>query len=358
MASKRTPGSRPGLIQCDRCGEEYSSSYRRCPFCAEHDEYDDSYDSAPARTSPRSSAGSSGSSGGKRLAKSNRRGGGYRRVSALKIIGWILSLVVIVAAILVVFKVIRPLVQQGDVDDSALKDPVPPVSSSTIPSTPSQGSDPVTTPGVGEQPDVTPEDPGVTATDPSTTTQPSAHDTAKGFTLKKKDFSFTRDWPDPVVLGVTYSPIGSYGTITWTSSDPNIATVDENGKVSPGTQKGSATITATLYNGATQSCTVRNQIGSTSSSSSSSSDSSQTTAPSTSSYKINKEDFTFVVSGEKTQLKVNGYTGSITWSSSNTSVATVSESGICKAIGTGKCTIYATLEDGTKLEAIARVKLS
>ena len=39
MATKR----KSGLIHCDNCGEYYSASYRRCPFC---DEYDDEYEAS------------------------------------------------------------------------------------------------------------------------------------------------------------------------------------------------------------------------------------------------------------------------------------------------------------------------
>lgn len=352
MATKRTPGSRPGLIRCDHCGEEYSSSYRRCPFCDEYDEYEDSYDTAPSRSGSTQtvSRSSTGGNGGKRLVKSNRRGGGYRKVSALKIIGWILSLIVIIAAFLVVFKIIRPLVQQGNVDDSALNDPIPSNSQSIAPDT-TPDVIPDTTPGIGEQPDVSTNIPAASETEDPAPTASSAPGTANGLSLNKEEFSFTSKYPDPVTLKVTFSPAGTSSTVTWTSSNTNYVTVDENGKVSPGPQKGTAIITATIANGVSRTCEVHNQVGSTSSSGSSQ------TSTSTS-YSINKTDFTFYTSGEKTQLNVSGYSGSITWSSSNTSVATVSESGICKAIGNGKCTIYATLEDGTKLEAIARVKLS
>ena len=36
------------LIHCDACGEDYSATYRRCPFCGERND--------PRRAAPRSSA--------------------------------------------------------------------------------------------------------------------------------------------------------------------------------------------------------------------------------------------------------------------------------------------------------------
>ena len=55
---------------CAACGEDYSPTYRRCPFC----------DERPGR----------GGVSGKRVA--NTRGGGYGRpASALKVAIWIIS---------------------------------------------------------------------------------------------------------------------------------------------------------------------------------------------------------------------------------------------------------------------------
>lgn len=335
MATRRTPGSRPGLIRCDHCGEEYSASYRRCPFCDEYDEYDAYETTAPRR------------GGGKRLAKSNRRGGGYGRTSPLRVIGYLISLAVIVAAIYIVVTVISPLIQRGDVPDDVIDDPGP------SQSTPVQDADPDDTdaPDVTDEPDST-DEPDDTDTQPEPTpdTSPTGS-AANGFTLSKKEFSFTADYPDPVTLTVTFIPTGTSGTITWSSSNTDYVTVDQNGKVSRGTQRGTATVTATLDNGVTQSCTVHNQVGGSASSGGE-------TTPGTASAKLSKTDFTFYTAGEKTTLTVSNYSGSVTWSSSNTSVATVSADGVCKAVGSGRCTITATLSDGTKLEAIARCSLS
>ncbi len=351
MAKKRTPGSRPGLIRCDHCGEEYSSSYRRCPFCAEYDEYD-------AYETDDTGEHTSRSSGGKRLAKSNRRGGGYGRVSVFRIIAYIISLAVIAAAIYVVITVIAPLISTGNVD--SIDPDTPPTSASDVSPDTSPDTSPVVSPVVSPDADTDSTEPPVVTDDTPADAAPSptvsaAPGSANGFSLSKKDISFTSSWPDPVTLKVTFTPAGTSGTITWSSSNTDYVTVDQNGKVSAGPQKGVATVTATLDNGVTQTCTVRNQIGS-----------SGTTVtpdptPSTGSYKLNKTDFTFERDGETTKLKVkdssgNEYTGAITWSSTNTSIASVSSDGTCTAVGNGTCNIIATLADGTQLKAIARVK--
>lgn len=339
MATTRKSGSRPGLIHCEHCGEEYSASYRRCPFCDEYEDYE--YEDGSPRA-PRSG-------GGKRLAQSKRRGGGYSRVSPLRIIGYVFSLAVIVAAIYVVVTVIYPLIHTGDLDSIDPNDP--PTGASDVSPTPDSSPDisPDVSPDGAEPPAVT----GDAPVDLSPDTSPSPSSSANGFTLAKTDISFTDQYPDSVTLTVTFIPAGTTGTITWSSSNTSYVTVDQSGKVSPGPQRGTATITATMDNGVTQSCTVRNQI--------SSAGASQSTPSSTGSYKLNKTDFTFEQDGETTKLKVkdssgNEYTGTVTWSSSNTSIASVGSDGTCKAVGNGTCTITATLSDGTKLEAIARVK--
>lgn len=342
MAKTRTPGSRPGLYRCDHCGEEYSATYRRCPFCDEYDEYD------AVETDTTSSR-----NGGKRLAKSNRRGGGYGRVSVFKIIGYLISLAVIVAAIYVVVTVIYPLINSGDV--GTIDPDTPPTSATDVSPDPTQDTSPVISPSPDSETTASPEVTGDADTTPSPSV-PDASGTANGFSLHKSEFSITSKYPDPVTLKVTFIPVGTSGTVTWSSSNPDYVTVDQNGKVSAGPRKGTAIITATLDNGVSQTCKVHNEIGSTGSS-----DPNQSTTTTSGSCKLNKTDFTFERDGETTRLKVidssgNAYAGTITWSSTNTSIASVSSDGICTAVGNGTCNIIATLEDGTQLKAIARVK--
>jgi len=55
---------------------------------------------------------------------------------------------------------------------------------------------------------------------------------------------------DTASLTVAPQPAGAaYGTVTWTSDDEEVATVDENGTVTPGTKAGTATITASTLAG-------------------------------------------------------------------------------------------------------------
>lgn len=338
MAGKRTAGSKPGLIRCDHCGEYYSDTYRRCPFC---DEYGDDYARGDESGEPQAARG-----GGKRLAPSNRRGGGYRKTSPLKIISIVISLAVILAAVWIVVTVLMPLVLRGSV---ATVDPNSPPTQNVNP-------DPDSTPGITGSDPATDSTPPVDATPVPDTTPAPGDGGATGFSLHKSEFAFSDTYPDPVTLKVTFTPAGSSGTVTWTSSAPDVASVDQNGKVSAGSKRGTATITATLSNGVTQTCTVYNQI----SASSSGGNTGTGTGTGTGTYTVNNPDFTFYSAGQQFQLKVNGYTGNVTWTSSNTGIATVSSDGTVTAAGRGKgsCTVTGTLENGATVEAIVRIDIS
>lgn len=69
---------------------------------------------------------------------------------------------------------------------------------------------------------------------------------------------------------------------------------------------------------------------------------------------LNKEDFTLNV-GESYQV-MSENADQVTWTSSNTSVATVNDNGVVTAVSSGSATITATGPDGTTASAIARVR--
>ena len=69
---------------------------------------------------------------------------------------------------------------------------------------------------------------------------------------------------------------------------------------------------------------------------------------------ISNEDFTLFTAGETTNLTVTGASGSVQWSSNDTSVATV-DGGKVTAVGPGVATITATA-DGKSVKAIVRCK--
>lgn len=102
MAEKQAPSRRGGastqnaprrndVIRCDKCGEYYATTYKRCPFC----------DERPGR----------GGGSGRRVA--NTRGGGYGGpVNPVQVVALVISLVLIIAALFIVFTKLLPLFTQ------------------------------------------------------------------------------------------------------------------------------------------------------------------------------------------------------------------------------------------------------
>ena len=329
MANKRTSGTRSALIRCPNCGEDYSVTYKRCPFCDEKAE-EERLRSGEHPEEP-GEGESHGGRGGRRLAGSHsHRGAPW---TPLRIAGTVIPLAIIAAAIWIVVTQIVPLVNRGEMNE-------PPVSTDVVTTQPVEET---TSPTDSAAPEdtVPPE-----TSDTSAPTVP-ADQTATGFTLNREDFTMNDSYPDPVQLVVTFQPDGTTGTITWSSSDPEVATVDSSGLVSRGTKNGSAVITATMGDGTTQTCTVRCSFTNPGSGSSSSS------STSSGSLSLSRTDFTLQKAGEKYQLKVSGTSSTPTWHIGNTSVATISGDGTVTAVGRGNTTVTCTV-DGQTLECIVR----
>ena len=109
MAARRGPGTRAETIHCEFCGEDYAVTYRRCPFCDGKPPAEDAEALDGGHRSGRRLAGESAWEG-------NTRGGGYGGApSPLRIIGTVLSLALIVAAVCIVISIIKPLVDKGQV---------------------------------------------------------------------------------------------------------------------------------------------------------------------------------------------------------------------------------------------------
>ena len=316
MASRRSRDDRPKMIHCEYCGEDYASTYKHCPFCDEvplDDEDFDGDEDSPRRVR-----------GGKRLV-TNTRGGGYGRgPSPLRLVGIIISLAIIIAAVIIVISVIIPLVTKG----SSVTDP------STVESV---------MPTDSAQPSIEPTD------SPEPTETIPADQTATDFTLSLTEFSLSNRYPDPITLTVTFIPEGSTGTITWTSSDPEVASVDETGKVSAGTKTGNATITATMPGGVTHTCLVHNSV-TTGASTSTGSGSGTTTSTALS---LNRTDFNLSKTYPSFQVEVSGTSSTPVWSIGNSAVATVSGDGTVTYVGKGTTTLTCTV-DGKTLTCTVR----
>lgn len=164
------------LIHCPVCGEDYSPTYRRCPFCGERvdvhhvedDDFDDGYvfdgqalfddasaeDQSTAAKGGKRLAAGSGKSGGAPVKKSkNSRYDPPGTINWVRLITFGISLVIIIAALIIVFTVIYPMIHTPDEPEN-----------STIPGTSTvEPSDPTT------DPTTPPVDPN---TDPTTTPDP------------------------------------------------------------------------------------------------------------------------------------------------------------------------------------------
>ena len=208
--TRRQSSRRSDVIRCENCGEDYSVTYKRCPFC----------DERPSR----------GGISGKRVA--NTRGGGYGRpASALKTATWIGSFLVVIAAMVIIYRFMGAPLFGGN------KDPNSSASGSQNSSASTSTPDPVSSGG--------------------DTSNPPAAPAVESIVLNQNDI--TIDANGSAQLTASLLPAGAEGEVTWTSSDESAATVDaagnvtnvntgsSNAKVTITASCGSATAQATVY---------------------------------------------------------------------------------------------------------------
>ena len=298
--------------QCPKCGEEYSDTYRTCPFCEE--------EAAIKKGRPLRRRS------GKRVEKRQRDSSGGAGGIMLLLTG-----VIILGVVGYVFfgeqvadaMGIRSDPVQADEDPAA--DPPPAGPGEDEPAQPDPAPDSTDQPPAPAEGDQTNPSGGDAPAQPDVPPEP-----AGPLTLSQTSFS--------IAAGETalLTTSGGAGEVSWSSSNENIATV-EGGSVT-GKAGGTVTITATAGEESVA-CTVT-----------------ITGDPWVSDAKLslNKADFTFG-SSETVQLKVKGTDSPAVWSSANTAVATVSESGLVKWAGKGTTTVTATV-DGQTLECIVRGK--
>jgi uncharacterized protein YjdB len=129
-------------------------------------------------------------------------------------------------------------------------------------------------------------------------------------------------------------------TVTgYKSSNTDVATVNSSGKVT-GVAAGTATITVTMRTGATARCKV-------------------TVQPVTKSLSLSRTTLTLQTKKSATLKATRNPSGAketITWKSSNTSVATVNSSGKVTAVKAGTATITAQTSNGKKATCKVTVK--
>ena len=307
------------MKRCPICGENYSDTYKSCPFCEEE------------AALQRGNQLRRGGRGGKRASSGNKRGQ-PNLLSPILVI-----LILIMAALLVYLLFGDKIADQlaGNQEDPGTEEVTP------APPTLDENEDEDTTaPEVGTDTDDQDDGEGTGDTAEETDLTALPETLARSY-LGAPKTEFTMSVGDD---SIPLTASGGSGSYTWSSSDENIATVDADGKVSA-VSAGQATITVTDGSGK-GTCMVRVKGGTSSGQT--------TTTPSSSAPKLSSTDFTTHVGDPDVQLKVSGTTSSVTWASKNTGIATVSGSGVVKAVSAGTTTITATV-DGKVLECIVRV---
>ena len=150
-----------------------------------------------------------------------------------------------------------------------------------------------------------------------------------GISLSKTTVSLIEGEAETITATVT--PSSATQTVTWTSSNESVATVDDNGTITA-VEAGTATITATTVNSLTASCEVT------------------VTAPDASSISLDVTELTLYVGSSytltATVLPENAADKTVTWTTSDETVATVSTDGLVNGVKTGTATVTATTING------------
>ena len=291
-------------VKCGRCDRRYSALRNKCPHCGAYKNRDGKNPSAGTNTRWQ------------------------------VIVGAIVLLAIIAAAIILI--------------TVSLKDRAPEPAPSAKPSstaaspgvTSMEGTDPTPSalPGADETPAPTP---------PPTPT-PTPEPVVNAITLSRSDFTlFTVG--EQYTITATISPAGSKATIVWISEDPDVATVDENGTVTA-VDRGDVVVSATA-GGVTAECWVR--VRADAPKTSTGGDSGGSTGSGKAS--LSHTDVTIHSAKSETfNLKVKnaGEDAVISYSSGNSSIASVTSDGVVKAVGNGNTRITVTVTVGGETQTL------
>lgn len=152
-------------------------------------------------------------------------------------------------------------------------------------------------------------------------------------------------------LTATVAPEDATNTkVNWSSSNSSVASVDQNGLVTAGSVTGTAKITATTEDGNFKAvCNVTVS-------------SSDSTTVKVTSITINPSSCSIQVGDERTlatQIAPSGATNkSVEWSSANSSIATVDQTGKVHGVKKGTVNITATAKDGSGTKGVCAVTVT
>jgi len=166
---------------------------------------------------------------------------------------------------------------------------------------------------------------------------------ATSLTLDKESISLAEGTTAQLTASISPSDVTST-TLSWTSSNDSIATVDENGKVTA-VAVGTATITAATTDGSRLSADCMVTV----------------TTPLAASITLDKSTLT-MTRGNNAQLTAtvtpsSASNQSLKWTTTNAAVATVDSNGMVTAVGEGSAIIIASTTDGSNLSATCTVNV-
>lgn len=317
------------MKRCPICGERYSDTYKDCPFCEEEEAY---LDGAEIR---------------RNVSRGGRRVAGHQRMSLLTPT---LIILIILMAGLLVYLLWGDQIGGKKGGEETNKPPattvVPGTTVTPVKPEAEQPAPPTVTPGMEEQqpetkPEAEPED--QPAEGVAQTEYDKVNMLPNGLVVSNADFTLR-------LLGETYKVrvSGGNGKYTWVSEDDGIASVDADGKI---TAVSGGTVNVLVTDGNKKAVII---VRVKASGSLSETPVTNTTAPSSGSHKLNREDMTLKV-GEKFQLKLTGVSAEPVWNSSKPGVATVSGNGTVTGVAPGSSTVTVSW-DGGSLSCIVRVK--
>ena len=270
------------MRKCDVCGEMYSTTYRTCPFCEEEESI-------------------------RRGKPIHRHAKDFRNKRGSHAAGVLLLVAVLILAGWGIFSL------WGDNIAAALG-----LREANLPEDENGGAsvtDPDNTGSGTDDPQMpTIDDPNNESETPSQEEPPETP-----VTLSSNDFTLTAS--------------GGSGSYTYSIDNTQVATVASDGWV---TAVGNGTATVTVSDGyTTATCTVRVRGVS-----SSGGEGGTTTSGGT--LTLSREDFTLNSTYPTYTITASGASGTVSWSSSDTSVATVDANGTVTRVGSGTCTITAS----------------
>ena len=175
---------------------------------------------------------------------------------------------------------------------------------------------------------------GMYASTSTTSCSVNINQKTQSIKLNKTSLTMSAGYKNETLTAIV-TPNTASPKLTWSSSDTSIVSVDSNGKLTSKNKAGTATITVKTTDGtklsATCVVTVKKMV---------------------TSIFVSPNNIHLYEKGATKQLSANVYPSDaentkLTWSSSNTNVATVNQNGLVTAVGNGECRIYATATDGS-----------